>query len=323
MKAIDSSSRIFVAGHLGMVGRAIVRALEARGYTNLVLRSRKELDLLNQSQVDGFFRAERIDAVYLAAAKVGGIHANSTEPAEFLYENLMIASNVIHAAFQAKVEKLLFLGSSCIYPKLAPQPIREESLLTSPLEPTNEAYAIAKIAGLKLCEYYAREHGRRFISAMPTNLYGSFDHFDALKSHVIPGLLGRMHRAKLARDPEFPVWGTGKPRREFLHVDDLAEALVLLMDRHEAPEWVNVGTGEDLEIGELAKLLARVTGYAGRIAFDPSKPDGTPRKVLDVTRMKSLGWSPRISLEKGLRETYEWALANRPADFPTRSSASI
>jgi GDP-L-fucose synthase len=306
--------RIYVAGHRGLVGSAIVRKLQSEGHENIVTRVRPELDLLDSRAVDEFFRSERIDYAFIAAATVGGIHANATQLSRFLYENSMLAMNVIHSAAEHNVEKLLFLGSSCIYPREAPQPLREEYLLTGPLEPTNEAYAIAKIAGLKLCEYEFREHGRRFISAMPTNLYGPGDNFDPLGSHVIPGLLRRFHAARVSAAPEVTVWGSGRPRREFLHVDDLADALYLLMQKYEQPQFVNVGAGEDCTIAELAEWIAETVGYTGTILYDTSKPDGTPRKLLDVSRMHALGWHHRISLRDGLRATYAWALENRVFD---------
>jgi GDP-L-fucose synthase len=304
---MDQDSRIFVAGHRGMVGSAIVRKLQAEGHREILTRSRQELDLLS---VHEFFRTAAIDYVVVAAARVGGIWANSNSPADFLYENLVIATNVLHAAAGSGVEKLLFLGSSCIYPKHAPQPIREEYLLSGPLEPTNEAYAIAKIAGLKLCQYYQTQSGKRFISAMPTNLYGPGDNFDPLASHVIPGMMRRFHEAKVRGEEEVVVWGTGTPRREFLHADDLADALYLLMQRYEAPETINVGTGIDVTIADLAELMKDVTGFTGRLRFDTSKPDGTPRKLLDVSRIGALGWTPRVTLRQGLASVYEWAVAN-------------
>ena len=301
-------SRIFVAGHRGLVGSAIVRKLRAEGHTAVVTRPRTELDLLDQRAVHDFFASERIDYVFLAAARVGGIVANSTAQADFLYENLVIATNVIHAAAVSNVEKLLFLGSSCIYPKHAPQPLSEDSLLTAPLEPTNEGYAIAKIAGVKLCEHYFRQYGKRFISAMPTNLYGPGDNFHPDHSHVIPGMMRRFHNAAAADAAEVVVWGTGNPRREFLHCDDLADALYLLMQEYERPELINVGTGEDCTIAELAQTMAATVGFEGAISFDSSKPDGTPRKLLDVSRIAALGWKARIPLREGLRSTYEWVL---------------
>lgn len=313
---MEKNSRIFVAGHGGLVGSAIIRKLRAAGHEQIVTRVRAELDLLDQAAVHGFFRERKIDFVFLAAARVGGIHANATHQADFLYENLVIATNVLHAAAVSGVEKLLFLGSSCIYPKMAPQPIREVSLLTGPLEPTNEGYAIAKIAGLKLCEHYQKQYGKRFISAMPTNLYGPGDNFDPLGSHVIPGLLRRFHEAKLAGADEIAVWGSGTPRREFLYVEDLAEALYVLMQSYESHETVNVGTGEDITIAELAETMKRVVGFEGRVVFDATKPDGTPRKLLDVTRISELGWRPAWSLTDGLRETYRWMTTSGRVEFP-------
>jgi GDP-L-fucose synthase len=268
------------------------------------------MNLINQGEVDRFFKEEQIDTVYLAAAKVGGIQANNLYQADFLYENLAIASNVIRASAQYGVSKLLFLGSSCIYPKMAAQPIREDSLLTGSLEPTNEGYAIAKIAGLKLCEMYRRQYGKNFISAMPTNLYGPGDNFHPENSHVIPGMMRRFHEAKLNNAPEVVVWGSGNPKREFLHVDDLADALVLLMEKYESLTTINVGTGEDCSIRELAEIMKEVVGYTGKIVFDTSKPDGTPRKVLDVSRIQALGWKHSHSLRQGLEKTYRWALEN-------------
>jgi len=309
-KTIDPSSRVFVAGHRGLVGSAIVRKLQADGYQNLVLRSRAELDLCNQAAVNRFFQEEKIDYVFLAAARVGGIHANNSFQADFLYENLAIAINVIHAAAEYKVEKLLFLGSSCIYPRLAPQPMQESALLTSALEPTNEGYALAKIAGLKLCEKYMKQYGNRFISAMPTNLYGPNDNFHPEYSHVIPGMMRRFHEAKIQNLPEVGVWGTGTPKREFLHVDDLADGLLLLMQKYEEPETINIGTGHDGTIAELAELMKAATGCPAKIVFDPAKPDGPPRKVLDVSRIQKLGWKSRIPLRDGLALTYQWALKN-------------
>jgi len=312
--------RIYVAGHRGMVGSAIVRQLQKRGDCELVLRTHDELDLTDQAAVRQFFSDERIDQVYLAAAKVGGIHANNTYPAEFIYENLMIECNVIHAAHQAGVHKLLFLGSSCIYPRNAPQPMREEALLTGTLEPTNEPYAIAKIAGIKLCESYNRQYGRDYRSVMPTNLYGPNDNFHPENSHVIPALMRRFHEAVQQGAGVVTVWGSGKPMREFLHVDDMAAACVFVMNLDEATyrahtqpmlSHINVGTGVDCSIRELAETMARVTGFSGRIVFDTSKPDGTPRKLLDVSRLKALGWQAGIDLETGLRETYAWFCANQ------------
>jgi len=288
------------------VGSAIVRALKARGYRNLILRTSAELDLRDSAAVASFFEKERPDYVFLAAAKVGGILANSTYPAQFIYDNLMIQANVIHAAYRQAVRKLLFLGSSCIYPKHAPQPMKEEYLLTGPLEPTNEPYAVAKIAGIKLCQAYNRQYGTRFISLMPTNLYGPNDNFDLETAHVIPALIRKFDTAKEEGAPYVTVWGTGTPRREFLHVDDLAAACLFLMAHYDENEPINVGTGEDLPIAELAAMIKEVVGYRGEIVYDRSKPDGTPRKLLDVTRLRRLGWRPKIGLEEGLRDTYAW-----------------
>ncbi len=305
-----AAGRIFVAGHRGLVGGAIVRALERRGAGPLLTRSSHELDLTDAGAVDRFFAAERPAFVYLAAAKVGGIRANSTYPAEFIRDNLAIQTNVIHAAWRHGATRLLFLGSSCIYPRLAPQPMREEHLLTGPLEPTNEWYAIAKIAGLKMCEAYRRQYGFQTVSLMPTNLYGPGDNFSHEDSHVLPALIRRFHEAKQAAAPEVVVWGTGTPRREFLYVDDLAEAAVLLMELNPPDALINVGTGEDVSIAELAELIKRTVGYAGRLRFDTSKPDGTPRKLLDVSRLHSLGWRHKTGLEDGIAATYRWLLAN-------------
>ena len=294
-----------MAGHRGLVGSGIVRALWARGYERIVTRTSAELDLREQAAVRAFYAAERPEYVFVAAAKVGGILANDTYPAEFLYDNLMIEANVIHGAHTAGVKKLLFLGSTCIYPKLAPQPLREEYLLTGPLEPTNEWYAVAKIAGIKLGQAYRREYGAHFIAAMPTNLYGPGDNFDPAGSHVLPALIRKFHEAKVAGAPEVVVWGSGAPRREFCHVDDCAEACLRLMEVYDEAEIVNIGVGEDLTIAELAALVARVVGYGGAIVYDLSRPDGTPRKLVDVSRIHALGWRARIQLEQGIRETYE------------------
>ena len=304
-------ARVFVAGHRGLVGSALVRRLQRERGLQLVLRGREELDLRDAEAVDTFFAAERPTHVFLAAAKVGGILANDRFPVEFLSDNLAIELNVIGSAHRHGVEKLLFLGSSCIYPKHAPQPIREEALLTGPLEPTNEAYAIAKIAGIRLCQAYTREYGARFICAMPTNLYGPGDNFDLSSSHVIPALIRKCHEAKESGATVVEVWGTGTPRRELLHVDDLADACVFLMDNYDDPEIVNVGVGEDLSIRELAELVADTVGFKGSLAFDSSKPDGTPRKLLDVTRLRALGWRASIPLAEGLARTYEWYLESR------------
>jgi GDP-L-fucose synthase len=307
---ITPSSRIYVAGHRGLVGAAILRELERRGCEDLVTASRAQLDLRDQAAVTEFFSENRPDFVFLAAAKVGGILANSTHPAEFLHDNLAIQTNVIHSAWRAGVRKLLFLGSSCIYPKLAPQPLKEEFLLTGPLEPTNEAYAIAKIAGLKMCAAYRSQYGFNAISLMPTNLYGPGDNFDLESSHVLPALMRRFHEAKLAGAPEVTLWGTGTPLREFLHVDDLARAACFAMEHCEESVPLNVGTGEDLPIADLARTVARVVGYEGAIRFDASKPDGTPRKLLDVSRIHALGWRAEIGLEEGIASTYRWYQAN-------------
>lgn len=307
---MNRGDSIFVAGHRGLVGSAIVRRLRADGYTNLLLRTRHELDLLDQAAVHRFFGAEKPLYVLHAAGRVGGIVANSTHQLDFLYENLVIATNVIHAAAQHGTEKLLFLGSSCIYPKHAPQPIPESSLLSSALEPTNEGYALAKIAGLKLCEYYQLQYGNRFISAMPTNLYGPGDNFHPTQSHVIPGMLRRFHEAAQSAATEVVVWGTGAPLREFLHASDLAAALLVLMERYDEPQTINVGSGEEVSIAELASTMAAVTGFRGAIRFDTARPDGTPRKILDSTRMRALGWTPAHSLHEGLTATYAWAKEN-------------
>jgi GDP-L-fucose synthase len=301
---LSASSKIFVAGHRGMVGSAIVRALEAQGFENILTRSRADLDLKNQAAVQAFFREERPEFVFLAAAKVGGIHANNTYRADFLYDNLMIEANVIHAAWEHGTEKLLFLGSSCIYPKFAPQPLREDSLLTGALEPTNEPYAIAKIAGLKLCEAYRDQYGARFISAMPTNLYGPGDNYDLQNSHVLPALLRKIHTAHMEERPTVELWGTGSPMREFLHVDDLASACLHLMHHYEGREWLNIGTGEDLSIRALAEMVCEVVGYTGALVWDTSKPDGTPRKLLDVSKINALGWKASIGLRAGIESVY-------------------
>jgi GDP-L-fucose synthase len=303
---ITKASRIYVAGHRGLVGSAVVRALRNGGHENLILRSHDELDLTDQHAVRQFFEAERPDAVVMAAARVGGIHANSSRPATFIRDNLLIQDNVIDSAHRSGVAKFVFLGSSCIYPKLAPQPIKEDYLLTGPLEPTNEWYAIAKIAGVKMCQAYRREYGFNAISLMPTNLYGPGDNFDLQNSHVLPALIRRFHEAKVRGDDRVAVWGTGAPRREFLHVDDLADAVLYLLQSYDAEPIVNIGWGEDITIRELAELVLSAIGYSGRLEFDSSKPDGTPRKLLDVTRLTNLGWKPRISLEAGIAQTYGW-----------------
>ena len=303
------NKRVWVAGHRGMVGSALVRRLE-RESVEIVTASRSELDLRDRGAVRDWMASARVQLVFLAAAKVGGILANNAFPADFLYDNLMIEANVIHSAHEAGVEKLMFLGSSCIYPKLAPQPIPEEALLTGPLEPTNEAYAIAKITGIKLVQAYRRQYGSDFISVMPTNLYGPGDNFDLQSSHVLPALMRKIHDAKIQGRPEVTIWGTGSPYREFLHADDLADACVHLMRRYSGDVAVNVGVGEDLRIRELAELLADVIGYSGRFIFDSSKPDGTPRKLLDVRRLRELGWTPTIPLRTGVETTYAWFLSN-------------
>ncbi len=302
---MEKQSKIFIAGHRGMVGSAIVRKLQQEGYENLLVRTSSELDLRNQTAVDTFFKEQKPDYVFLAAAKVGGIVANNTYRGAFLYDNLMIQSNVIHAAYKNNVKKLLFLGSSCIYPKFAEQPIREEYLLTGTLEPTNEPYAIAKIAGLKMCEAYRQQYGADFISAMPTNLYGPNDNYDLKNSHVLPALLRKMIVAKRTQQPQVEIWGTGTPRREFLHVDDLADASFYLMQHYSEAGWVNVGVGTDVSIKELAELIKEIVGFEGSLYFDADKPDGTPRKLLDCSRIHQMGWKARIELKEGIQRVYE------------------
>ncbi len=301
---MEKNSKIYIAGHNGMVGSAIRRKLEQEGFYNLLLRSSKELDLRNQEAVAGFFAAEKPDYVFLAAAKVGGIVANNTYRADFLYENLMIQSNVIHQAYLNKVTKLMFLGSSCIYPKLAPQPLKEEYLLTGLLEPTNEPYAIAKIAGIKMCEAYRDQYGCNFISVMPTNLYGPNDNYDLNTSHVLPAMLRKFHEAKQKGEAAVSLWGTGAPRREFLHADDMAAACYFLMQTYNEREFVNIGVGEDISIKELAEMIRTITGFTGRIEWDSSKPDGTPRKLMDVSRLKAAGWQASIELRAGIAGVY-------------------
>lgn len=303
---LTQDSRIYVAGHRGLVGSAVVRSLERQGFKNLIARSREELDLTEQSAVRKFFESTRPQVVIMAAARVGGIHANNSHPAAFLRDNLLIQDNVIDAAYRSGVEKFVFLGSSCIYPKLAPQPIKEDYLLTGPLEPTNEWYAIAKIAGVKMCQAYRREFGFNAISLMPTNLYGPGDNFDLQSSHVLPALIRKFHEAKRRNDKSVEIWGTGTPRREFLHVDDLADAVLYLLQKYDEEPIVNIGWGEDLTIRELAETVMSAIGYSGALTFDHSKPDGTPRKLLDVSRLQSLGWRPRISLQAGIESTYAW-----------------
>lgn len=309
MFCMYANSKIFIAGYQGLVGSAIKRSLEEKGYNNLVYQSHEKLDLRRQQDVEDFFARENPEYVYLAAAKVGGIQANNTYPAEFIYDNLAIEINVINAAYKCEVKKLLFLGSSCIYPKLAPQPLKEEYLLTGALEPTNEAYAIAKITGLKMCEYYNKQYGKNFISVMPTNLYGPNDNFDLETSHVLPALIRKFHEAKTKDEPWVEIWGTGKPRREFLFVDDLADACVFLMEKFDYDHignCINIGTGEDLTIADLALLVKDVVGFNGKIVFNSEKPDGTPRKLLDVSRIQGLGWKANTSLNTGINKTYQW-----------------
>jgi GDP-L-fucose synthase len=307
---MEKADKIFVAGHKGLVGSALTRRLEADGFSNLIKRDRSQLDLRNEPAVREFFSREKPDVVIFAAAKVGGIKANNDYPVEFLLDNLQIQNNVIAAAHESGAGKLLFLGSSCIYPKQAPQPILESALLSGPLEPTNEAYAIAKIAGIKLCQSYAREYGVNFVSAMPTNLYGSNDNFDLESSHVLAALLRKAHEAKMSGTSELVVWGTGKPRREFLHVDDLASACLFLLQKYDSPEIINVGCGEDISIRELAELICDVVGFKGKLGWDSTKPDGTPRKLLDITKLRNLGWKPSISLRDGIARTYDWFVKN-------------
>jgi len=303
---MEKDAKIYVAGHRGLVGSAIMRKLKKEDYNNLVYRTSSELDLRRQEKVEEFFKEEKPDYVILAAAKVGGIQANETYSAEFLYDNLMIESNVIEAAYQNNVKKLLFLGSSCIYPKFADQPMKEDYLLSGKLESTNEGYAVAKITGIKLCEHYNKQYGTNFISAMPTNLYGPNDNFDLETSHVLPALIRKFHEAKVNDEDEVVIWGTGKPKREFLHVDDLADGLLFLMNNYNGDRFVNVGVGKDISILELAELIKKVVGFEGEIVNDLSKPDGTPRKLLDVSKLNDLGWNAQISLEAGIKDTYQW-----------------
>lgn len=306
---MKKDAKIYVAGHRGMVGSSIVRNLQEKGYTNIIGKTSKELNLIRQEEVERFFNNEEPEYVFLSAAKVGGIYANNTYPAEFIYNNMMIEANIIHCAYRYKVKKLLFLGSSCIYPKMALQPIKEEYLLTGSLELTNEAYAIAKISGIELCKFYRRQYACDFISVMPTNLYGINDNFDLETSHVLPALIRKFHEAKINGDKEVVIWGTGNPKREFLYVDDLADACVFLMNNYSAEIHVNVGTGEDLKISELAKIIKDVVGYKGKIVNDLSKPDGTPRKLLDISLLKGTGWNYRINLKEGIERVYDWYLS--------------
>ncbi|MDF2791947.1 MAG: GDP-L-fucose synthase [Neobacillus sp.] len=308
---MEKNSRIYVAGHNGLVGSAIVRSLHRKGYKNIIGKAHKELDLTNQAAVEDFFREETIEYVFFAAAKVGGIGANNAYPADFIMDNLLIECNVIKSAFNHKVKKLLFLGSSCIYPKMCPQPIKEEYLLTGLLEPTNEAYALAKISGLKMCSYYKEQYGMNFISAMPTNLYGPNDNFDSKNSHVIPAIISKMEAAKQLNKPIVQLWGTGTPLREFLYVDDMAEACVYLMENYDGVEHINIGTGQEISIQNLAELIKRIVDYKGEIVFDTSMPDGTPRKLLDISKIEKLGWRPKISLEEGLKITYDSYINNQ------------
>ena len=305
---MNLESKVYVAGHRGLVGSAILRRLEAEGYNNLITRTHVGLDLTDRQAVNDFFEVEKPEYVFIAAAKVGGILANATYPADFLRDNLAIELNVIDAAYRHKVKKLLFLGSSCIYPKFVPQPIKEEYLLTGELEPTNQPYAIAKIAGIELCQAYNKQYGTDFISVMPTNLYGPQDNFDLETSHVLPALIRRFHEAKKSGEPHVPVWGTGKPRREFLHVDDLADACIYLMKTYSGSEILNIGVGKDISIEELAELVRNVVGYRGDIVYDHTKPDGTPRKLLDVSKLQGLGWQAKIPLREGIEQTYKWFL---------------
>jgi GDP-L-fucose synthase len=308
---VERDAKIYVAGHRGLVGSAIMRRLDTAGFGNLVVRTSSELDLREQVAVRDFFAREKPDYVILAAAKVGGILANDTYPAEFIYDNLMMEANIVHAAWQNKVKKLLALGSTCIYPKMAPQPLKEEYLLTGPLEPTNEWYAVAKIAGIKLCQAYRKQYGCSFIAAMPTNLYGPGDNFDLEKSHVLPALIRKFHDAKMNSLPAVRLWGTGKALREFIHVDDMADASLFLLEHYDDGEIVNIGVGKDISIADLADIVKDVVGYGGRIEYDSSKPDGTPRKLVDVTRINGLGWSARIDLRSGVEQTYQWFLDNQ------------
>ena len=307
---LEKSSKIYIAGHRGLVGSALVRNLESKGFTNIIKRTSKELDLRNQQAVQEFFKQERPEYVILAAAKVGGIHANNTYPAEFIYDNLMIQNNVIKAAHDFKVKKLLFLGSTCIYPKLAPQPIKEEYLLTGALEETNEAYAVAKIAGLEMCKFFKRQYGDNFISCMPTNLYGPNDNFDLQSSHVLPALIRKFHEAKVNHQPTVEVWGTGTPLREFIYVDDMADACIFLMENYDGEQHVNIGTGEEVSIRQLAETVKEVVGFEGELIFNTNMPDGTPRKLTTVDKLHALGWKHKVSLKDGIQLAYDWYLQN-------------
>ncbi|HOJ78362.1 MAG TPA: GDP-L-fucose synthase [Bacillota bacterium] len=308
---MDKQARIFIAGHKGLVGTALINQLRSLDYQNLIVATKEELDLRDPLAVDAFFAATQPEYIFLAAAKVGGIHANNTYPAEFIYDNLMIQTNVIHNAYKYQAKKLLFLGSSCIYPKYAPQPIRERYLMTGLLEPTNEAYAIAKIVGIKMCQSYNRQYGTNFITVMPSNLYGPFDNFDLETSHVLPALIRKFHEAKVNKASLVELWGSGSPRREFLHVADLASACLFLMEHYSDNEPVNVGAGFDISIAELAQMVKKIIGYHGKIVWDSSKPDGTPRKLLDIRKITGIGWKPKLSLKEGIKQTYEWFLANK------------
>ena len=307
---MEKNSKIYIAGHNGLVGSAIVRNLKSNGFNNLVLKTHKELDLLDWQEVKKFFETEKPEYVFLAAARVGGILENDTYPADFIFQNMQIQNNIIHNAYLSEIKKLLFLGSSCIYPRECPQPIKEEYLLTGPLEKTNEAYAVAKIAGIKMCQSYNKQYGTKYISVMPTNLYGPNDNFDLNSSHVLPALLRKFHEAKINNQKEVLIWGTGSPKREFLHVDDLADACVFLMENYNENEIVNIGTGEDISIRELAEIVKRIVGFEGEIKNDTSKPDGTPRKLLDVSKLHSLNWKHKIELNQGIKDTYQWFLKN-------------
>jgi GDP-L-fucose synthase len=303
---MNKNSKIYIAGHRGLVGSAILRQLKKLGYDNFILKTRDELDLLNQNNVGDFFKKEKPDYVFLAAAKVGGILANNTYPADFIYQNLQIQNNIIYCAYKYKVKKLLFLGSSCIYPRLCPQPIKEKYLLSGYLEPTNESYAIAKISGIKLCQAFNKQYSTNFISVMPTNLYGPGDNFDSKNSHVLPALIKKFCEAQKNNKPEVTVWGTGKPKREFLYVEDLADAVIFLMNKYDDSEIINIGTGQDVSIKELSELIASIVGFKGKIIWDKSKPDGTPQKLLDVTKINNIGWKHKTSLEEGIKKTIEW-----------------